>query len=185
MLVLDCPSLVCRFSENLALNGVNDMQKQQRSGAVKAMEAMVHELRGIKHFLAALYREQYLGINGDIREEYSADLFAEEFITVEEAARRLSVSEQTINNWIVRGATDPDKGWIQGIHFIYLPVKSKHKRNKGLARIAWNAVVRRYHKDSASIETDLLTGSSIPSKLRMTKRYSLIPDPSVPDDDLV
>lgn len=161
------------------------MEKQQRSGAVKAMEAMVHELKGIKHFLAALYREQYLGINGDIREEYSADLFAEEFITVEEAARRLSVSEQTINNWIVRGATDPDKGWVQGVHFIYLPAKNISKKNKGLARIAWNAVVRRYHKDSKSIERDLLSGANFPSRTMMTKRYSLIPDPSVPDDDLV
>ena len=66
-----------------------------------------------------------------------------EYITIEECARRLEVSEQTIRNWIIKGKKDPD-GWVQGIHYITLP-DSKGKGRTGrkqTVRIPWNTLIK-------------------------------------------
>lgn len=155
------------------------MEKKNKSGSVKALEAIAVELRGIKHFLAAIYREKYL--DGGRDGNQIADILTEELITVEEASKRLNVAEQTIRNWIVKGTSDPAKGWVQGVHFIYLPQTPRANKSASV-RILWNAVVKRLVPNS-ELSAELL----IPYVKKATTRATQYrtPDPSVPNDGIL
>lgn len=66
-----------------------------------------------------------------------------EYITIEECARRLEISEQTIRNWIVKGKKDPD-GWVQGVHYITIPDSKGKGRTlrRQTVRIPWNTLIQ-------------------------------------------
>lgn len=66
-----------------------------------------------------------------------------EYISIEECAQRLDVSERTIRNWILQGKKNP-AGWIQGVHYITLPSgnTSGPLTSKATIRIPWNTLIK-------------------------------------------
>ena len=84
-------------------------------------------------------------------EPFYAKSMCDEYITMNEAARRLNVPIAQIKDWIVEGMRYPSKGWKQGIHYIVLDYSSKEnkinaevyvKRHQKFIRIPWNSAMR-------------------------------------------
>lgn len=80
----------------------------------------------------------------------------DEYISIDECARRLDVSEQTIRNWITQGTKGP-AGWIQGVHYIVLPTgnltKGRGSRRQTI-RIPWKTLVQDLvlHRQNRKLE---------------------------------
>lgn len=68
---------------------------------------------------------------------------ADEYISIDECARRLEISEQTIRNWITQGKKG-ELGWVEGVHYIILPSGQKRgsTRSRSHVRIPWNTVIQ-------------------------------------------
>jgi hypothetical protein len=110
-------------------------------GLVKSIDSVAWELRGIKHVLSAIWGERFKDEKTDMM---NPDAFADEYISVEECARRLGCSEQSIRNWIAIGNKSPERGWVEGIHYVNI---SPDLSRKGLVRIPWNSLVRSFQKN--------------------------------------
>lgn len=110
-------------------------------GLRKGLEDIAHELKGIRNILASMWHSRYE--NGETT-SLNPQAFADEYISTEECARRLNVSDQTLRNWIAMGRKTPDKGWVEGIHYINAcPNPSK----KAVIRIPWNSLVQSFAKN--------------------------------------
>lgn len=111
-------------------------------GIRKGLEDVAHELKGIRNILASLWaqKEEEGGVGTT-----NPELYADEYISTEECARRLSVTDQTIRNWITKGRKfNAKQGWIEGIHYVNInPGVGK----KGVLRIPWNQLVRSFSKN--------------------------------------
>jgi hypothetical protein len=121
------------------------------SEANKELSTIASELKGIRNILASMWHSRYS--NGET-DQVSPEIYAEEYISTEECAKRLGVTDQTIRNWILQGKkkqVDPRfKGWIQGVHYIVIPVGTK----KEMVRIPWNQLILSYSKGpEASLRT--------------------------------
>tara|TARA_R100001510_G_C7557096_1_gene138578 strand:+ start:214 stop:636 length:423 start_codon:yes stop_codon:yes gene_type:complete len=117
----------------------------------KVLEVIALELKGIKHILASIWHSKYS--NGET-DQVSPEIFADEYISTAECAKRLGVTDQTIRNWILQGKKRGSKSspgcWIQGIHYITLPSGTK----KQIVRIPWNTMIGSLHKGpEASLRT--------------------------------
>lgn len=111
-------------------------------GIRKGLEDIAYELKGIRNILASMWVLQ----QGD-SDSVSAnpEAYADEYISTEECARRLGVSDQTIRNWIAIGKSTKKKaGWIEGIHYVNINPGANAK-NK--LRIPWNNLVRSFSKN--------------------------------------
>lgn len=107
-------------------------------GIRKGLEDIARELKGIKTILSSMWNAQYQ--EGGAK-AINPELFADEYISSEECARRLSVSDQTIRNWISIGRTNPDKGWKEGIHYVNVMFDSS---KRAVIRIPWNSLVQGF-----------------------------------------
>lgn len=107
-------------------------------GLRKSLEEISFELKGIRNVLASMWYSRYQ--NGET-DQLSPDIYSDEYITTEECGRRLSVSDQTIRNWILAGKKDPSKGWTQGVHYVNVMIE---KGKKPLIRIPWNRLVASF-----------------------------------------
>ena len=109
----------------------------------KQLDAIASELKGIRNILAATWHSRYgLGETDQV----SPEIYADEYISTEECAKRLGVSDQTIRNWILQGKRK-NKGesgvyWTQGVHYIVIPAGAR----KQIVRIPWNQLIFSYHK---------------------------------------
>lgn len=117
----------------------------------KELSAIAGELKGIRNILSSMWHSRY---NTGETDQVSPEIYADEYISTEECARRLGVSDQTIRNWILVGKkknkTDAFKGWIQGVHYIVIPTGNK----KQIVRIPWNNLIMSYQKGpDASLRT--------------------------------
>jgi hypothetical protein len=72
------------------------------------------------------------------------EAFADEYISTEECGKRLGVSDQTIRNWIAIGRKTPDKGWVEGIHYVNI---SPDVHRKAVLRIPWNRLIQSFAKN--------------------------------------
>ena len=70
--------------------------------------------------------------------------FADEYISTEECARRLAVSDQTIRNWIALGKKQPAKGWTEGLHYVNI---APDPGKKAVIRVPWNFLVMSFSKN--------------------------------------
>ena len=75
-------------------------------------------------------------------DQVSPEIYADEYISTEECARRLAVSDQTIRNWILQGKKGSGYGWTQGVHYITIPVGPR----KQIIRIPWNHLILSFTK---------------------------------------
>ena len=97
------------------------MSKNEAGGIVKALGAVTAELRGIRNILSSMWHSRYQDGETDL---VSPEVYSDEYISTEECARRLNVTDQTIRNWILQGKKKKDFGWQQGVHYIVMPVGS-------------------------------------------------------------
>jgi len=110
-------------------------------GIRKGLEDIASELRGIKNVLSSMWHSRYENGETDV---LNPEAYADEYISTEECARRLSVSDQTLRNWMAIGRKAPDKGWVEGIHYVNA---SPNPNKKAVIRIPWNSLVRSFAKN--------------------------------------
>lgn len=84
-------------------------------------------------------------------DQLNPQAFADEYISTEECAKRLNVSDQTIRNWISIGKKKPEKGWTEGIHYVNItPDPSK----RAVIRIPWNFLIASFAKNKEIVLAD-------------------------------
>lgn len=134
-------------------------------GIRKGFEDIAWELKGIRNILASMWHSRYS--NGET-DYLNPQAYADEYLSTEECARRLNVSDQTLRNWMALGRKDPSKGWVEGIHYVNAcPDPGK----KAVIRIPWNQLVESFSKNRKFNPQDYRTGyapmyqSSGPDKL--------------------
>ena len=110
-------------------------------GLRKSLEDIAYELKGIKNILGSMWHSRYK--NGET-DALNPEAFADEYISTEECGRRLGVSDQTIRNWIAIGRKTPDKGWVEGIHYVNI---SPDVHRKAVLRIPWNRLIQSFAKN--------------------------------------
>lgn len=117
-------------------------------GIRKGLEDIAWELKGINHVLSSLWHSRYQ--NGDT-DSLDPRAYADEYISTEECAKRLGVSDQTLRNWIIAGRKNPEKGWVEGIHYVNVSPDSKRK---AIFRIPWNRLIQSFSKNREAIDSD-------------------------------
>ena len=110
-------------------------------GLRKSLEDIAYELKGIKNILGSMWHSRYKNNETDA---LNPEAFADEYISTEECGRRLGVSDQTIRNWIAIGRKTPDKGWVEGIHYVNV---SPDVHRKAVLRIPWNRLIQSFAKN--------------------------------------
>jgi hypothetical protein len=110
-------------------------------GIRKGLEDVAYELKGIRNILASFWALQEGATD---RVSTNPEVYADEYISTEECARRLSVSDQTIRNWIAIGKKHADKGWTEGVHYVNV---NPNSRTKTQIRVPWNHLVRSFSKN--------------------------------------
>ena len=110
-------------------------------GLRKSLEDIAYELKGIKNILGSMWHSRYKDGETDA---LNPEAFADEYISTEECGRRLGVSDQTIRNWIAIGRKTPDKGWVEGIHYVNV---SPDVHRKAVLRIPWNRLIQSFAKN--------------------------------------
>ena len=76
-------------------------------GIRKGLEDIAWELKGIKNTLGSMWHSRYEKGETDVLDP---NAFADEYLSTEECARRLNVSDQTLRNLMALGRKSPDKG---------------------------------------------------------------------------
>lgn len=143
-------------------------------GLRKGLEDIASELKGIRNILSTIWHSRYKDGDADM---ISPEVYADEYISTEECARRLGVSDQTIRNWILSGKKRPDSGWVYGIHYINVSPSSK----KQIIRIPWNNLIQSFTKSTEASYRSFMDRSRVKySQITRDKKDSYIPDPSVP-----
>ncbi len=69
-------------------------------GIRKGLEDVAWELKGIRNILASMWHSRYENGETDV---LNPEAYADEYISTEECARRLNVSDQTLRNWMAIG----------------------------------------------------------------------------------
>jgi hypothetical protein len=110
-------------------------------GIRKGLEDITHELKGVRNILASMWHSRYQTEETD---RMNPQAFADEYISTEECAERLSVSDQTIRNWIAIGKKQPEKGWTEGLHYVNI---APDPNKKAVIRIPWNFLVVSFSKN--------------------------------------
>ena len=110
-------------------------------GLRKSLEDIAYELKGIKNILGSMWHSRYKDGETDA---LNPEAFADEYISTEECGKRLGVSDQTIRNWIAIGRKTPDKGWVEGIHYVNV---SPDVHRKAVLRIPWNRLIQSFAKN--------------------------------------
>ena len=117
-------------------------------GIRKGLEDIAAELKGIKNVLSSMWHSRYENGETDV---LNPDSYADEYISTEECARHLSVSDQTLRNWMAIGRKDPQKGWVEGLHYVNA---SPNPSKKAVIRIPWNNLVRSFAKNPELLPAD-------------------------------
>jgi hypothetical protein len=108
-------------------------------GIRKGLEDIAWELKGIKNILASFWQSQQ-----DVNSSLNPQAFSDEYISTEECARRLGVSDQTIRNWMAVGRKDPTRGWKEGLHYVNV---CPDEGRKAVIRIPWNHLVQSFSRN--------------------------------------
>ena len=117
-------------------------------GIRKGLYDISHELKGIRNILSSMWHSKYKNEETD---QLNPQAFADEYISTEECAKRLNVSDQTIRNWISIGKKKPEKGWTEGIHYVNItPDPSK----RAVIRIPWNFLIASFAENKEIVLAD-------------------------------
>lgn len=110
-------------------------------GLRKGLEDIAYELKSIKNILGSIWHSRYSSGETDV---LNPEAYADEYISTEECGKRLGVSDQTIRNWIAIGRKTPEKGWVEGIHYVNI---SPDVHRKAVLRIPWNRLTQSFAKN--------------------------------------
>lgn len=127
-------------------------------GLRKGLEDIAKELKGIRNILASMWHARYANGETDI---VNPEAFTDEYVSTEECAQRLGISDQTIRNWISSGKKNPGKGWTEGIHYVNV---TPDPTKKAVIRIPWNQLVASFAKNKEITQLDF----------RRTDMYTLV-----------
>jgi len=106
-------------------------------GLISAIDRLTKEVGTINRTLLAIWSL----IDNEETAHVPAGI-ADEYVSIDECARRLDITEQTVRNWITQGKTG-GLGWVEGVHYIILPSgKSSKSTRKNLIRIPWNTIIQ-------------------------------------------
>ena len=117
-------------------------------GMRKGLEDIAWELRSIKNVLFSMWQQRYA--DGETQ-TFNPELYSDEYISTEECAKRLGVSDQTIRNWMAIGRKDPEKGWQEGVHYVNI---CPDTLKKAVFRIPWNQLIQSFAKNRKAIQSD-------------------------------
>ena len=117
-------------------------------GLRKGLEDIAVELKGIRTILGSMWHSRYKTEETNLM---NPELYADEYISTEECAKRLGISDQTIRNWIAQSKNSQGKGWIEGIHYINI---CPRENKKAIIRIPWNELIRSFAKNRETDVTD-------------------------------
>jgi hypothetical protein len=118
-------------------------------GIRKGLEDIAHELKGIKNILSSMWHSKY---QTEATSRLHPEAFTDEYISTEECARRLSVSDQTIRNWIFAGKQAKGKGWVEGIHYVNIAIDNN---KRAVIRVPWTQLVQSFAKTKEIDITDV------------------------------
>jgi len=118
-------------------------------GIRKGLEDIAHELKGIKNILSSMWHSKY---QTEETSRLHPEAFTDEYISTEECARRLSVSDQTIRNWIFAGKQAKGKGWVEGIHYVNIAIDNN---KRAVIRVPWTQLVQSFAKTKEIDITDV------------------------------
>lgn len=145
------------------------------NGIKKGLEDIAFELKGIRTILSTLWHSRYKNEETDL---INPEVYADEYLSTEECARRLNVSDQTIRNWILTGRKYPEKGWTYGIHYINI---APAEGNKQILRIPWNTLIKAFTRNIKVTQTTFNPTQTVKYSTAMReKKDGHVPDPSVP-----
>jgi len=134
-------------------------------GIRKGFEDVAHELKGIKNILASMWHSRYSTGETDV---LNPEAYSDEYISTEECGRRLGVSDQTIRNWISIGRKKPEKGWVEGIHYVNI---SPDYSKKAVIRIPWNQLVQSFAKNKEIDQTDMRGRENTRDSMYQTRTF--------------
>jgi hypothetical protein len=117
-------------------------------GIRKGLEDIAQELKGIRNILHTFWSLQASETQGS---HINPEMYADEYISTEECARRLDVSDQTIRNWMKIGRQTPAKGWVEGVHYINI---SPDAARKSVFRVPWNQYIATFSKNRTAVKGD-------------------------------
>jgi hypothetical protein len=120
------------------------------NGIRKGLEDIAFELKGVKTVLSSIWHSKYYNEDNDL---LNPEAFADEYISTEECARRLGISDQTIRNWISVGKKNKDKGWKEGIHYVNI---SPDPGKRVVIRIPWNSLIHSFARNKTVELKDFL-----------------------------
>ncbi|MBW2466418.1 MAG: hypothetical protein JRF02_03880 [Deltaproteobacteria bacterium] len=143
-------------------------------GLRKGLEDIAYELKSIKNTLAIIWHSRY---QNDETDQVSPDFFADEYLSTEDCAKRLNVSDQTIRNWIALGKKNSSKGWVYGVHYVNLDPEGRSVR---YIRIPWNRLIQSFAANTKNFKE---TGFEVKEKMYQNKREkkdSHVPNPDNP-----
>ena len=141
-------------------------------GLITALHDVSAELKGIRNILASMWHSRYFSEETD---QVSPEVYADEYISTEECAKRLNISDQTIRNWILQGKKNPKSGWKQGLHYIVIPGKQRNT-----VRIPWNQLIISFAKGKEVTLRSFDTTNALYDG-RNKRNLDYIPNPTVPD----
>ena len=118
-------------------------------GIRKGLEDIAYELKGVKNILSAMWHSKY---QTEETSRLNPEAFTDEYISTEECAKRLSVSDQTIRNWIYSGKQTKGKGWVEGIHYVNIAIDNN---KRAIIRIPWTQLVQSFAKTKEVEITDI------------------------------
>ena len=118
-------------------------------GIRKGLEDIAYELKGVKNILSSMWHSKY---QTEETSRLNPEAFTDEYISTEECAKRLSVSDQTIRNWIYAGKQAKGKGWVEGIHYVNIAIDSN---KRAIIRIPWTQLVQSFAKTKEVEVTDI------------------------------
>lgn len=123
------------------------------------IRAIVAELKGIRLCLESMWHSRYQNGETNVLDPRA---YADEYITLEECARRLHLSESTLRNWITMGR-HAKTGWKEGIHYVNMNSDTAHR---GTIRIPWNQLVGTFAANSQTTDAAFSSATKYTTKPR-------------------
>lgn len=117
-----------------------------RTETVIALRDIAMELKSLTSVLTSIWT-----LLAPDQEPLVPHSLTDEYISIEEASRRLRLPPYTIKQWIAEGIRNPKRGWKQGVHYIVLDFFDVEdqadpdmfmKRYQQIIRIPWNFTMR-------------------------------------------
>tara|TARA_B100001939_G_scaffold342138_1_gene352836 strand:- start:9280 stop:9705 length:426 start_codon:yes stop_codon:yes gene_type:complete len=114
------------------------------------------ELKGIRHVLSAMWHSRYSNGETDVT---NPDAYADEYISIEECAKRLELTPKKIRTWIQMGRKDPETGWVEGVHYVNVGPSSD---SRATIRIPWNFLIQTFSRGRPLNAHDFRTPGGTP-----------------------